>query len=477
MTEDSRFIEPRTLKGCQDWLPQDLIVRKEIIAKIEAVFERYGFMPVETPALEYLETLLGAGSEETNKEMFRLESPEGDAIALRFDLTVPFARVMAQYPAEIKAPFRRYAVGSSWRADKPGVGRYRQFTQLDIDAAGTESLAVDAEMTAVMCDAMAAIGLDRYRILINNRKLLDVRLESCGIHEDARKKHVLRVIDKLSKVGIENVRRELGPGRIDDSGDPIPGVKLDDEIIEKIIEFISIEAPVRADVIAKLEQVLPPSDATTDALNDMRELDAGLRALDVDDEHVRFDPSLARGLDYYTGPVFEGILLDAPEFGSVMGGGRYNRLVERFMERAVPCTGISIGIDRLFPALKKLGLVREQATTIQALIVTMGKVPTAETLKVAAELRAAGINAETYFGAKMNMKNQLSHADHYGIPVAVIIGEDEIANGVVSIKDLHAGKQQREDITDRDAYRQAGKATQVTVPRNEMVATVKRMLE
>ena len=470
------MVEARTLKGFQDLVPGDLIPRKTVVQAIEGVFEKYGFQPLETPAIEYLETLLGAGGEETNKELFRLESPEGDPIALRFDHTVPFARLLAQYPGKLKTPFRRYAIGPVWRADKPGPGRFRQFTQLDVDAAGSESVAVDAEIIAVMNEIMIAAGVDRFTVLVNNRKLMDALLESCGIVEPARQKHVLRVIDKVNKAGIGNVRLELADGRIDESGDPIPGVHLKPDTIERVISFLNITGNTREEVAEALARELPPSEAAQAALAEMRELARCLDALDVTEEHARFLPGLARGLDYYTGPVFETVLTDAPEFGSVMGGGRYNQLVSRFLDRSIPCTGMSVGLDRLMAALTHLGVAPIVKTTVQALVVSMGNVPPGETLKVAAELRAAGIRAEAYFGPKMNMKTQLSHADRYEIPVAVILGEDEIAQGVVSIKDLAAGKRQREDIAGHEAYRQAGKAAQVSVARAELAATVRALL-
>ena len=479
MTENTEktFVTPETLKGCLDYLPEDVFARRTVLSTIESVYQRHGFLPVETPAMEYLNVLLGAGGEETNKELFRLESPEGDAIALRFDHTVPFARLLSQYPDRMKLPFRRYAMGPVWRADKPGPGRYRQFTQIDIDAAGSESVALDAEVIATLCEAMTELGLKSFVILVNNRKIIDALLQGVGVMEIARQKHVLRVMDKLQKVGMENVRRELGDGRIDDSGDPIPGVKLPSDTIDRIVAFLQVKADTRRGLIEALESAIEDSDTKTAALDEMRDLADCLDALGVPESNAVFDPSLARGLDYYTGPVYEITLPDAPQFGSVGGGGRYNRLVERFMDRAIPCTGASIGVDRLVPALRAMNLIPAPKTMTQVLVVSVGKVPPAEALRAAAELRAGGLCAEAYFGQKMSMKVQLSHADAYEIPVAVILGEDELAQGVVSIKDLYAGKVIRENIQSNDAYRQAGKSGQTTVSRGEMIATVKDILE
>ena len=478
MAKKKQTVVPRTLKGFQDLLPGEVLPRRAVIQAITGVFERYGFAPIETPALEHLDILLGTGGEGTNKELFRLESPEAEEIALRFDLTVPFARLLAQYPDRLKPPFRRYALGPVWRADKPGPGRFRQFTQFDIDVAGAATVAVDAEIIAVMCEVMQALDAPSYRVLVNNRKLIDALLEGCGISEEARQKHVLRVIDKLAKAGVACVRQELGEGRIDESGDPIPGVHLDEATIEKVLAFVAIKGSGRAEVADRLEAELPDSPLAKEGVGEMRELAGCLDALGVPEGAAVFDPSLARGLDYYTGPVFETVIPGAPEFGSVMGGGRYDGLVSRFMNRPIACTGMSVGLDRLLAALRHLGVLAETETPVQVLVVTMGNVPKSETLKLAAELRAGGLRTETFFASrkKMQMGNQLSHADHYGIPVAVIIGEDELAQGVVSVKDLNAGKEAREDIEDREAYREAGKTGQVTVPRGEMVAVVKSML-
>ncbi|MBI4559540.1 MAG: histidine--tRNA ligase [Candidatus Hydrogenedentes bacterium] len=343
MAGTERPIEPRTLKGFQDLLPEQVLPRRRVIQTIEAIFQKYGFTPIETPALEHLDVLLGTGGEETNKELFRLQSPEEEPIALRFDLTVPFARLLAQYPDRLKAPFRRYALGSVWRADKPGPGRFREFTQLDIDAAGSASVAVDAEIIAIMCEVMQALGVGPFAVLVNNRKLIDAMLASCGVTETARQKHVLRVIDKLQKVGLEKVRLELGPGRIDDSGDPIPGVRLDSGAIDQIVNFVIIKGRTRSEILDKARSLFPSDSLGAATIQEMRELDACLTALGVSQEHAKFDPSLARGLDYYTGTVFETVLPHAPEFGSVMGGGRYDQLVERFMDRPIPCTGMSVG--------------------------------------------------------------------------------------------------------------------------------------
>lgn len=478
------IVSPQTLKGFRDYLPAEMILRNRVIGIIRGVFEKYGFMPIDTPILEHLETLVGAGGEEINKELFCLESPEGDPIAMRFDLTVPFARVVAQYLETMKLPFRRYHIAPVFRADKPGPGRFRQFTQCDIDAAGSTSVAVDAEIIAAMCEVMVALGLTtaedgtpEFQIRVNNRKLVDALLEGCGITDMDVAKHVLRVVDKLGKVGVANVRLELGPGRIDDSGDPIKGVGLPGETIEKILSFIAVKADSRQEMVAALTEELPESKTSADALQEMADLALALDCLGVSEGQAAFDPSLARGLDYYTGPVYEGFLPIAPEFGSVMGGGRYDGLVTRFMNQNIPSAGMSIGLDRLLAGLQSIGKLQACPTTTEVLIINMKWTPDHELLKVARELREAGIPTEVYMGArKKGLKDQLSYANNKEMKVAVILGPDEIEQGIVSVKNLDEGKEAREQIGDNEAYREAGKVGQQEVKREELVGYIKALL-
>jgi histidyl-tRNA synthetase len=454
-----------------------------VVEKIKRVYERYGFVPIDTPVLEYLVTLVGTGGEEANKQLFRLESPEREPIAMRFDLTVPFARLIAQYPDRVKLPFRRYHIGPVFRADKPGPGRFRQFTQFDIDAAGSDSIAVDAEIVAAMCEVMREIGLRNrpesreYRVKINNRKLVDALVESCGIMEEVTRKHVLRVVDKLQKVGLEGVRAELGPGRVDESGDPIPGVELPASAITRILNFITITQPTRRATIASWRDQLPATAASQSALRDMEDMAEILEALGVDEGDAVFDPSLARGLDYYTGPVFEAILLNAPDVGSVMGGGRYDGLVKRFLATSIPATGVSIGLDRLLAGLKSAGKLEPVSTTVSAFVLTMPGVPQTELHKIATELRRADISTVVYFGsAKASIKEQLAFANSNGIRgVAVILGEDEWKTGKISVKDLRAGMDRR-DIHDRKEYQKASRQGQDTRDRSELTKMVKEVL-
>jgi histidyl-tRNA synthetase len=473
------LVEPQTLKGFQDLLPEQMIARNVVVNEIRKVYERYGFVPLDTPILEQLSTLLGTGGEETNKNLFRLESPERRPIAMRFDLTVGFARLLAQYPEQLKLPFRRYQIGPVFRADDPASGRFRQFVQFDIDAAGSESVAVDAEIVAAMAEVMRTLGLGsgEFRICFNNRKLVDAMLKSCGITDAEVEKQVMRVIDKLAKVGAENVQKELGEGRVDESGDPIKGVGLSSDTIEKVLAFISVKGTSRIATLNALGRLLPKSELADNVIREMSEFNGALASLGVQETEAVFDPSLMRGLDYYTGPVFEAHLTAAPQFGSVMGGGRYDNLVDRFKDEGIPATGASIGLDRLMSALVHIGKIPSTATTTKVIVLSFRSTPTGELLKIAGELRAENIATEIFFGdAKTGFKDQLSIANARQIPVAVILGEDELKAGSVSIKNLRAGMEARAGIQDREEFRKAGKTGQVTVPRSDFVKTVKAML-
>ena len=482
-----RLVEPQTLKGFQDFLPGGMIARNLVLDKIRRAYERYGFVPVDTPILEHLTTLVGTGGEDINKQLFRLDTPEREPAALRFDLTVPFARLVAQYPEDLRLPFRRYHIAPVFRADKPGPGRFRQFTQCDIDIAGSDSVFADAEIIAAMCGVLEELSLVKelddgtrvpeYQVRVNNRRLVDALLEGNGMTATETQKHVLRVVDKLQKVGPDNIRKELGEGRVDESGDPIRGVGLESAVTDKILAFLSVTGDSRQEVASAVAETLPAGELAEAAVQDMRDLAAALDGLNVPEDAAVFDPSLARGLDYYTGPVYEAFLPGAPEFGSIMGGGRYDTLVERFLDTSIPATGASIGLDRLIAALDHLGKLDTPSTTVQVLVVAMKGMPMPALLAVASELRTAGIATEVYMGEGAGVGAQLSFANTNGIPIAVILGEDELNNGTISVKDLLAGQRSREEIEDREQYRKAGKSGQVTVDRGELTETVREILE
>ena len=479
----STLVEPQTLRGFRDILPEEMIFQAPLIDKVRTVLERYGFVPLDTPCVEFLTTLLGTGGEEAEKEIIRFKSKEGENVGLRYDLTVPFARLLAQYPEQLRLPFRRYQLAPVFRNDKPEEGRFRQFRQFDFDAAGSNAIAVDAEIVSVMSDIFAAVGLAnsaekrQFTIHVNNRKMLEAMLASSGVSTADKQRHALRVVDKLQKIGDKDVRLELAGGRLDASGSRIAGVGLDAASIDRLLKLIAITGKTRGEVVENAASMLPTDEICTAALNEMRELDAALTSLGVSEQDAIFDVSLARGLAYYTGPIFEADLADAPDIGAVIGGGRYDNLVDRFLEKSIAATGASFGLDRFAAALRRLNPIHSSHTLTQAMIIALPGVPTPYLLQVATILRKADIRTEVYFGEpNAKMKDQLSLANLRQVPVAVILGSDEMAKSEASVKDLQAGLQARSNIGDREEFRKAGKSGQVTVPLSELVATVKGIL-
>lgn len=477
------LVPAQTLKGYRDILPDEMIFQNALIEKVRHVLERYGFVPLDTPCVEYLTTLTGTGGEETEKEIIRFKSREGEDVGLRFDLTVPFARLLAEYPEQLRLPFRRYQFAPVFRNDKPGEGRYRQFRQFDFDAAGSDSIAVDAEIIAVTRDLLKAVGLENgpesrdFQIRINSRKILEAIMNEAGIDDPETQKRVLRAIDKLQKIGEKNVRKELGPGRVDESGDPIRGVGLQPESIDRILRLILVTASTRAGIIDALAAELESSPEVDKTLDEMRELDRCLQAQGISEDDAVFHPSLARGLDYYTGPIFEAYLLQLPEIGAVVGGGRYDQLVDRFLEKRIPATGASFGLDRFTAALRRLKKTSVAPTITKVLIASFPGVPADHLLKVANMLRSEGISTEVYFGEPgARLSEQLSAANFREIPVAVIIGPDEYQSGQVSVKNLRAGLSARAGIEDREAFRKAGKSGQTTIALTDLPSTVRAAL-
>jgi len=477
MPED-KIIEPRLLRGFRDYLPAQMNARLKMIATIRRVYELYGFLPLETPALEYRITLMGYGEENT-KQIFDFENPEEEHVALRFDLTVPLARVVAQYP-DLPLPFRRYQVGPVWRADKPDPGRFREFTQFDIDSVGTSSLAADAEILLGMHDTLRALGIERFLIRFSDRKVLNSLLDYSGIPRDMSH-GVFRVLDKLDKIGLDGVTAELTLGRVDASGDKISGLKLSQQQVDHIKQFLAVPKGTRREVLASLGRLFADVASAREALDELGTICDALEVIGIPDERVALDPSLARGLDYYTGPVFEAVLLDAPEFGSVFGGGRYEGLVERFLGRKLPGVGASIGVDRLLAAMQKLGLAELAASTALVLVTVMEPARIAEYQRLTWELRQSGINTELYLGEEKGLGKQLQYANRQQIPVALIVGSDEFAKNEITLKDLKLGgllqdKKKSTSGKEREEWLKLSRTAQVTVPRDQLLQKVKEML-
>ena len=505
---------PRRLKGFRDIGPAEVRARDRMIARIREVYERYGYAPLETPALEYADVLGKYLPEVDQPEggVFAFRDDEDEWVALRYDLTAPLSRYVAMNP-DLPRPFRRYQVGPVWRLEKPGPGRFREFYQFDFDSVGTGSMLADAECCMVMCDTLEALGIKPgdYVIRVNNRKVLNGVLEtmagghppplgegeatvplsrstsgrlgsgSTGAADVAH--HVLRSIDKLDRVGLEGVRQLLGPGRRDESGDFLKGVGLPESQIAVVIGYLGIKAERRGMVCAALEKLVGESAVGREGVAELREIDEALRGAGYDDNRVIFDPTVVRGLAYYTGPVFEGVLtfeiVDESgakrQFGSVFGGGRYDDLVERFTGQKMPATGASIGVDRLLAALAALGKIDPEAASTAVLVTRLDKNLTRDYQQLVLELRSAGINTELYVGSQ-GIGKQFKYASDTGRIVAVIMGSDELAAAQVSIKDLRLGGELAKEVgADRKRWLEQQPA-QLTVARQEMIDTVKKIL-
>lgn len=467
-------VEPRVSRGLRDLLPDQMLARQWMIDTIRGVYESYGFVPLGTPAIEYLDVLRGssAGSE-AQQSIFTVQNPEKEALALRFDLTVPLARVVAQY-RDLPRPFRRYQVSPVWRADKPDKGRYREFTQFDLDSVGVESEIADTEIMAGLCDTLTALEVGPFRVRFSSRGILNTLLAYAGISADLGA-DVFRVLDKLDKIGRQKVRLELTTGYVDSSGDPIAGVGLAGEQVDKIERFLAIRADDRREVTGQLRDLFAGVEGAEREIGLVERISNHLYALGYGNDQVSLDLSIARGLAYYTGPVFEAVLLDAPQFGSVCAGGRYDGLVMRFLGERVPAVGASIGVDRLLAALVHLGRAGRQKSTAKVLLTNMDPGLADDYIAMTWELRRAGIPTELYLGTAKGPGKQLKYADAWGIPLAVLYGSNEKEKGVVTIKDMEVGRKRAEALANRQEWLEE-RPGQREVPRAELVSTVREML-
>ncbi len=475
-----------TPKGFRDYFGVDVTERAEMLGKIAEVYHRFGFDALESSAVETVEALgkFLPDVDRPNDGVFAWQDDDEGWLALRYDLTAPLARVYAQHRNDLPTPYRRYAMGPVWRNEKPGPGRFRQFYQCDADTVGTASMAADAEICAMLCDALEAVGIPRgdYVVRVNNRKVLNGVLEATGVSDEAKRADVLRTIDKFDKVGAEGVRELLGKGRLDASGAYIDGVGLTGAQAEPVLAFLTSKGADRAATLANLEAAVGASAIGAEGVAELAEIAGHLAAAGYGPDRIEIDPSVVRGLGYYTGPVFEAELTfeitddkgRPRQFGSVAGGGRYDDLVKRFTGQAVPAVGVSIGVDRLLAALYAKGKVGDSDLWKGPVVVTvMDRDRMADYQAMAASLRAAGIRAEVYLGNPKNFGNQLKYADRRGSPVAVIQGADEAARGVVQVKDLVLGAKIAETASLEEWKDQPA---QVEVPVGDLVATVRRIL-
>ncbi|WP_108485215.1 histidine--tRNA ligase [Oceaniglobus ichthyenteri] len=523
----------QTPKGFRDYFGTDVTRRQQMLATIAGIYHRYGFDALETSAVETVEALgkFLPDVDRPNEGVFAWQEDESDWLALRYDLTAPLARVAAQYRADLPSPYRRYAMGPVWRNEKPGPGRFRQFYQCDADTVGAPSVAADAEICAMLADVLEAVGIARgdYIIRVNNRKVLNGVLEVAGLSGDdkaAERGIVLRAIDKLDRLGVDGVRALLGEGRKDESGDFTKGAGLskaeqtqlmrfvtaNDDIDNRLWEMrelagnenpnlkrLAIGASLLSDsrmrqllsgpewgnlrnklTISVLEDIVGSSSQGKEGVRELEEISTLLAAQGYGPDRIVIDPSVVRGLGYYTGPVYEAELtfetLDEKgvprQFGSVAGGGRYDDLVKRFTGQEVPATGVSIGVDRLLAALaaQNKGKSDERGPVV---ITVMDRERMAEYQTMVAELRQAGIRAEVYLGNPKNFGNQLKYADKRNSPIAVIQGGDEAARDVVQIKDLDLGAKLAETVSHEEWKDQPA---QFECPRADMVAEIQKRL-
>ncbi len=479
-------------RGFRDYLGAEVTQRRAMLERITAVYEAYGFDPLETSAVETVEALgkFLPDVDRPNAGVFAWQDEDAAWLALRYDLTAPLARVYAQYRNDLPSPYRRYAVGPVWRNEKPGPGRFRQFYQCDADTVGTPTVAADAEICAMLSDVLEAVGIARgdYMVRLNNRKVLNGVMEVVGLWSpddpDAQAQArgiVLRAIDKLDRLGIDGVRALLGAGRKDASGDFTEGAGLSADAADVVIAFMEARRDNAGATVAALRDLVRGSTIGAEGVDELEQIGALMAAQGYGADRFVLDPSVVRGLGYYTGPVYEAELTfevrdakgRAQQFGSVAGGGRYDDLVKRFTGQQVPATGVSVGVDRLLAALVARGA--GQSTPPGPVVVTvMDRARMADYQAMVAELRTAGIRAEVYLGNPKNFGNQLKYADARSSPVAVIEGSDEQARGVVQIKDLALGARLAANITTNDEWK--AQPAQMEIPRDELVAQVRAMI-
>jgi histidyl-tRNA synthetase len=416
---------PQNIKGMRDHLPEAMLLRQHILNTLTAVFERYGFEPLQTPLIEYAATLEGKiGDDE--KLIYRFETHGGDKVALRYDQTVPLARVVAQYQGQLVLPWRRYAIGQSYRGERPGRGRYREFWQADVDIVGSDSPVADAEIVAVLTESLSELGFRGFTTQLNHRQVLGGIARVSGLDEQAAG-GVYRAIDKLDKIGPDGVREELLKS----------GVAAD--AAGQILELVLLRGPA-GDVLEDLSGRLDGDERAQAALENLRAIIRVLPEMGVPADAYAVAPSLARGLSYYTGVVFESVL-EQPPMGSLLGGGRYDELVGAFAGRPIPTVGLAFGIERMHDLMTELGMGPGARTVAEVFVTLFDSDRAGAGLQLARELRADGFKVETALDADDKLGKQFKYADRKGIPFALVLGPDELARGEVVVRDLRNGDQ------------------------------------
>lgn len=483
-------LKARLPRGLADRGPADVAATETMLAKIRAVYELYGFEAVETPLMEYTDALgkFLPDQDRPNEGVFSLQDDDEQWMSLRYDLTAPLARFAAENWTKIPKPYRSYRVGWVFRNEKPGPGRFRQFMQFDADTVGAASVAADAEICMMMADAMEAVGLKRgqYVVKVNNRKVLDGVMEAIGLSGDeygAKRLTVLRAIDKLDKIGPDGVRDLLGAGRLDQSGDFTKGAGLEAAAIDTVLAFTAARGDTGATTITNLGALVGATVKGAEGVAELGEIAALVEASGYGDR-ILIDPAVVRGLEYYTGPVYEAELtFEVPNedgqivrFGSVGGGGRYDGLVSRFLNEPAPATGFSIGVSRLMSALKAINspILAGAEALGPVVVLVMDKDRAGDYLALTKTLRDAGIRAEMYLGSS-GMKAQMKYADRRKAPCVIIQGSNEREAGVVQIKDLVAGAEAAKSI-ESNAEWKAARPAQVEVKVEDLVETVRGIL-
>jgi histidyl-tRNA synthetase len=487
MTADPDRPRARAPRGFEDRRGKSVRLELTILEAVSRVYESYGFELLESGAFEYADAIgrFLPDADRPNDGVFALRDDDGQWMALRYDLTAPLARYVAEHRDGLARPFRRYAFGPVWRNEKPGPGRYRQFLQCDADTVGSARAEADAEIIAMAIDGYAAAGLDRrdFVLKINSRRLLDGLLSSTGVTDLRQRLAALRAIDKLDRLGAAGVTDLLGAGRRDESGAFTKGAELRASATEAVLAFLECGAQTRGASLSRLSDAIGGSKEGDEGLAELAAIDQALSGLGVDSRQAVFAPAVVRGLEYYTGAVFEAEFVPStasataePQgFGAIGGGGRYDDLVARFTGESVPATGFSFGVSRLAAALEVTGYARQDGARGPVVVVAFESSRMADYFGLACEIRAAGIAAEVYLGGA-GLRAQLKYADRRLSPAAVILGDDEIAAGSVTIKDLDLGRALAEGVGDNRAWRE-GRPGQVTVPRPDLVAVVRRIVE
>ena len=420
-------VEPRTLAGTMELLPNEQILFNQIKEKIENTYKKFGFLPLDTPILELSEVLLAKAGGETEKQIYRFNKGDTD-LSLRFDLTVPLSKYVAKNYGNLSFPFRRYQIGKVYRGERPQKGRYREFYQCDIDIIGDGELDVinDAELPSVIYTIFKELGFDDFTICINNRKILNGLFESIGQKENSVE--ILRIIDKIEKIGKEAVIEELEK------------INVSKESISKIIEFIEISGTSK-EKIEKLKELKINNEIFEKGLEELEFVYENIKLFGVPEENYKIDLTIARGLDYYTGTVYETFLNNYREVGSVCSGGRYENLAEYYTNKKLPGVGVSIGLTRLFYKLNELGLVKATKKAISDIIIIPMLDDLTEPIKLATELRNLGINTEIYSNQK-KLKAKMKYADKLQIPYVIVIGEDEINSNEIKLKNMETGDEE-----------------------------------